>query len=64
VKEQNKFELQKPCGTRFSLKIWACMVLQHLLNEDQQQNHVEVSKDLVDHVNADDNLFGEHHHGR
>jgi len=40
------------------------MVLQHLLNEGQQQNHVDVSKELVDHVNGDDNLFEEHRHGR
>jgi hypothetical protein len=38
------------------------MVLQHMLNEDQQQNHVDVSKELVDHVNADDDLFEEHRH--
>jgi hypothetical protein len=35
-----------------------------LMSEDQQQSHVDVSKELVDCVNADVPLFEEHHHSR
>ena len=43
---------------RFSLKIWTCIMLQPcLLSEDQKQNRVVVSKELVDHTNADENLL-------
>jgi len=35
-----------------------------LLSEDKQQNHVDVTKKLVDRLNADDNLFEEHCHSR
>jgi hypothetical protein len=29
----------------------------HLLSEDQKQNHVDVSKELVNRANADDNFL-------
>jgi hypothetical protein len=35
-----------------------------VLSEDQEQNHDDVSKEIVDCVNADDNLFEEHRHNR
>jgi len=44
---------------RFSLKIWPCIVVEfvpHLPNEDQKQSHVDVSKELVNHENADENF--------
>jgi hypothetical protein len=40
---------------RFSLKIWKCIVLQpRLLSEDRKQN-LDVSKELADRTNADEN---------
>jgi hypothetical protein len=47
---------------RFSLKTWgihhvAAKFVLHLLGEDQKQNHVDVSKDLVNCANADDNFL-------
>jgi len=44
----------------FSLKIWACIIVEfvpHLLSEDQKQSHVDVSKELVNHENADENFW-------
>jgi hypothetical protein len=47
---------------RFALKIWACIVLQPNLchaccNEDQKENCVDLSKELVNHENADENFL-------
>jgi hypothetical protein len=45
---------------RFSLKIWACIRAEfvlHLLSEDQKQNRVDVSKELIDCANADGNFL-------
>jgi hypothetical protein len=44
---------------RFSLKIWAGILVEfvlHLLSEDQKQSHVDVSKELVNRENADENF--------
>jgi hypothetical protein len=42
---------------RFALKIWKCIVLQpHLLSEDREQN-LDVSKELANRTNADENFL-------
>jgi len=45
---------------RFWLKIWAGIVVEfvpHLLSEDQKQSHVDVSKELVNRENSDENFW-------